>query len=102
MDLPIIAELTGIDDTDTATPTPGSPFSWSDAHSTCANNNPTVNDNLGYCTNTNDNPESYLQVDLRDLYDISSVGIKGRGDHPQWVKTYSLLYSTDAGLSQLL
>ena len=40
---------------------------------------------------------SWIQVDLGSLRYVTAVATQGRPDHPNWVTTYNVKYSTDGG-----
>eukprot|EP00057_Strongylocentrotus_purpuratus_P014992 XP_011669466.1 PREDICTED: lactadherin-like [Strongylocentrotus purpuratus] len=48
----------------------------------------------GWIARTRD-ANQWIQVDLLDLYRITSVATQGRQDYSQWVKSYKLACSTD-------
>ena len=75
---------------------PLSSFNWSDIFSSLANCiDPRT---VGWCAASLDDPSSYLEVDLGELYIIYSVstwGIQDYGYGDEWVISYDLLYSTN-------
>ena len=73
-------------------------FSWSDTYaSTSSCQEPKAypeEDLYAWCAAGNNNPSSYLQVDLGHLYIIESVSTYGRlGQWKQYVTSYNLQYS---------
>eukprot|EP01084_Bolivina_argentea_P055291 101386_1 len=69
-------------------------FSWSDnfKHPVCVS--PQISGNA-WCAADNSNAASYLQVNLGDLYLVTTVITFGRKDYAQWVTEFELLFSTD-------
>eukprot|EP01084_Bolivina_argentea_P105571 189054_1 len=95
----IISQLNGLDQTQSATPTPDSPFSWSVANSGCTNNYPIIKQaTRGVCLDNIAGSNAYYQVDLGATYKITTVAIQSRGDAAyadQFVTSYNLEYSLD-------
>ena len=46
--------------------------------------------------NRNGDLNPYIQIDLQEIYFVTSVETQGRPAKTQWVKTYQIEYSVDA------
>ena len=78
---------------------PLSSFSWTDIHASQVNCiDPRT---VGWCSGDINNPNSYLQVDLGDLfiiYSVSTWGIQDYGYGDEWIISYDIYYSTDGNI----
>ena len=68
-----------------------SSFTWSDVHATIQHCRKPATE--AWCAANNNNPSSYVQVDLGDLHRIDSVSTWGYSN--SWVTSYDLEYSID-------
>ena len=41
------------------------------------------------------NPNQWIQVDLRQTTVVTAIGTQGRGNYNQWVRTYTVSFSTN-------